>query len=295
MASSFFMILDDIATLLDDVAVMTKVAAKKTATLVGDDLAVGANQVNGVNANRELPVVMAVFWGSMINKVILVPLALLLSFFAPFLITPMLILGGIYLCFEGAEKVLHYFAHRGSAEDAEHKEQILAAVKNPDVDLVALEKSKIKGAVRTDLILSAEIIIISLGTMIEKSLTEKILALSTIAILMTVAIYGCVALIVKIDDLGFYLKKKSSKFLIKLGDVLIGTAPKLMRSLSVLGTLAMFSVGGSILVHSIHAIGDLTKNMHWSASFGVEMLAGLVAGVLAVGLWMGVVKVRKSV
>lgn len=277
--SSFFALLDDIATILDDVSLMTKVAAKKTAGVLGDDLALNAQQVSGVRANRELPVVWAVAKGSLRNKVILVPAALLISAFVPVAITPLLMVGGAYLCFEGFEKLAHAFAHRHDAE-TRHAERA-RALADPETDLVAYEREKIKGAVRTDFVLSAEIIVIALGTVAAVSLSQQILVLTGIALLMTVGVYGLVAGIVKLDDLGLYLSRKPLQLAHTLGRGIIGAAPYLMKGLSIVGTAAMFMVGGSILAHGIapvhHGIGAVT------AALGNAMPAagGLFAGILS--------------
>jgi len=209
-AGSLLALLDDIATILDDVSVMTKVAAKKTAGVLGDDLALNAQQVSGVNAERELPVVWAVAKGSFINKLILVPAALAISYFIPWLITPLLMVGGAYLCFEGAEKLAHKFLH-SKHEDAAHEKELAQAVADPNVDLVALEKDKIKGAIRTDFILSAEIIVIALGTVATASFSKQVTVVSLIALVMTIGVYGLVAGIVKLDDLGLYMMLRKGK------------------------------------------------------------------------------------
>ena len=256
--ASLLTLLDDIAMLLDDVAVLSKVAAKKTVGLLGDDLAVNAEQLSGgIRADRELPVVWAVFKGSMLNKAILVPIALLLSYFLPILIMPLLMLGGAYLCYEGFEKVWHNFTDKAAVEY--HKEQLIAALKDPNIDLKNFEKDKIKGAIRTDFILSAEIIIIALGTIADKNITTQIPVLAVIAILMTVGVYGLVAGIVKIDDGGVALIKDKStslwgEFKRGLGQFMIGFAPKLMKFLAVAGTLAMWLVGGSLITHGVHTM-----------------------------------------
>lgn len=246
-ASNLLTLIDDIAVLLDDVALMSKVAAKKTAGVLGDDLAVNAEQVSGVAAERELPVVWAVFKGSMLNKCILVPAALLISAFIPWAITPILMIGGAYLCFEGSEKVIHFFTH----SDHDHREKLLQAAHNNEVNLLEFEKKKIKGAIRTDFILSAEIIAISLGVIAGSPIFTQILTLSTVALLITFGVYGLVAGIVKLDDLGLYLKTKASALLRALGGFLLALAPKLMQFLSVAGTIAMFMVGGGILTHGL--------------------------------------------
>jgi predicted DNA repair protein MutK len=256
--SSLFALIDDIATILDDVSVMTKVAAKKTAGVLGDDLALNAQQVAGVKADRELPVVWAVAKGSTINKVILVPAALLISAFAPWAVLPLMMVGGLFLCFEGVEKLAHRFLHPGEGEA--HAAQLKRAVVDPAVDLVALEKDKIKGAVRTDFILSAEIIVITLGSVSAAPFTNQVLTLVAIAAIMTVGVYGLVAGIVKLDDLGAWLYRAQgggfAAFKRALGSGILAFAPWFMKALSVLGTAAMFLVGGGIVVHGVHAIAD---------------------------------------
>ncbi len=257
MASGLFALLDDIATLLDDVSVMTKVAAKKTAGVLGDDLALNAQQVTGVNADRELPVVWAVAKGSAINKAILVPAALAISAFAPWAVIPLLMIGGAYLCFEGVEKLAHRFLH-SKKEEQQHHAELLNAVNNLQVDMIAFEKDKIKGAVRTDFILSAEIIVITLGTVAAKPFINQVGVLVAISILMTIGVYGLVAGIVKLDDVGVYLtsgvKNGMSTISAKFGTFLLWFAPKLMKFLSVAGTAAMFLVGGGIITHNVPAI-----------------------------------------
>ena len=255
MASSLFALLDDIATLLDDVALLTKIAAQKTAGVLGDDLALNAQQVSGVAADRELPVVWAVGKGSMVNKAILVPTALLLSVTMPWLITPLLMLGGAYLCFDGFEKLAHSLVHRKSDPD-DLSDELMQAVADPSIDLVALEKDKIKGAIRTDFVLSAEIIAITLGTVQNSVWTTQLAVLAGVAIVMTVGVYGLVAGIVKIDDLGLYMsrlpiKAGGSRWKQALGLWLLDMAPWLMKTLSVVGTAAMFLVGGGILSHGL--------------------------------------------
>lgn len=247
---SLLTLLDDIASVLDDVALMSKVAAKKTAGVLGDDLALNAQQVSGVRAEREIPVVWGVAKGSFRNKLILVPAALLISSIAPWLITPLLLIGGLFLCFEGAEKVHEkFFHHASSTEQAEHKAEIEPSAE----DLSDYEQKKIKGAIRTDFILSAEIIVIALGTVQGHPFLTQVLVMSLIAILMTIGVYGLVAGIVKMDDLGFYLQRKSGGqgALGAIGDGLVAMAPKLMKILTVVGTIAMFLVGGGIVVHSL--------------------------------------------
>lgn len=242
---SLLTLLDDIASVLDDVALMSKMAARKTAGVLGDDLALNAEQVTGVSADRELPVVWAVAKGSLLNKVILVPLALLISAFAGWAITPLLMLGGAFLCYEGFEKLAHKVLH-----GKEEKHQSKAEEKVPD-DLRAYEKAKVKGAVRTDFILSAEIVAITLGTVAGAPFIQQVIVLSGIAIVMTLGVYGIVAGIVKLDDLGLWMSKKSSSLVKKLGGWIVDAAPYLMKILSVVGTAAMFMVGGGIIVHGL--------------------------------------------
>ncbi|WP_341706428.1 DUF808 domain-containing protein [Halopseudomonas sp.] len=250
MATSLLVLLDDIATVLDDVSVMTKVAAKKTAGVLGDDLALNAQQVTGVRAERELPVVWAVAKGSFRNKLILVPAALLISAIAPWAITPLLMLGGAFLCYEGAEKLAHRFLHD---VEAEHQ-QTLQALQDEQVDLVVQEKAKIAGAVRTDFILSAEIIAITLGTVAEADFVKQLVVLAGIAVVMTIGVYGLVAGIVKLDDGGLALTRKDNPFLQRLGRGVLSAAPWLMKTLSVVGTAAMFMVGGGILTHGLSVV-----------------------------------------
>jgi uncharacterized protein len=273
-------LLDDITTVLDDVAILSKVAAKKTAGVLGDDLALNAQQVAGVQANRELPVVWAVAKGSFINKLILVPAFLLISWWAPWLITPLLMLGGAYLCFEGAEKLWHKLAHR--EEHAHDKAEVKQAIENPATDMLAFEKEKIKGAIRTDFILSAEIIVIALGTMATQTIGIRIAALSAVAIGMTVGVYGLVAGIVKIDDLGLWLKQKASATAQTIGQALLTLAPWLMKALSVLGTAAMFLVGGSIVRHGLH----WQPNLEGLAGMGADGAVGLGVGAVLVVVWI---------
>ena len=281
MASSLLILLDDIATTLDDVALLTKVAAKKTAGVLGDDLALNAQQVAGVKADRELPVVWAVAKGSMINKAILVPSALLLSAFAPWSITPLLMAGGLFLCFEGFEKVAHKFFH--SQQDAEvRRAERLQARADESEDAVALEKNKIKGAVRTDFILSTEIIVITLGTVAGSVFLTQLSVLAGVAVLMTVGVYGLVAVIVKIDDLGLWLTQRpgQSGWQHALGRGLLRAAPLLMKSLAVLGTLAMFLVGGGILAHGWHSVGQWLDGMSQLAGAAAPVVSVLLSGLL---------------
>ena len=287
--TSLLALIDDIATILDDVAVMTKVAAKKTAGIVGDDLAVNAEQVTGVEADRELPVIWAVFKGSALNKTILVPAALAISALAGWLITPLLMLGGTFLCFEGVEKVLHKVLH-SKEEDEAHHQELLDAVTDDSVDLVQFEREKIKGAIRTDFILSAEIIVIALGSMQEAEMTTQVLSLVVIAVAMTVGVYGLVAGIVKLDDVGLHLSKKQGAVK-KLGDGLLWAAPWLMRLLGVVGTIAMFLVGGGILMHGIPGVEDILPHEGLGGMLASGVV-GVVAGLIAVGIVEGVKKAR---
>ena len=260
--SSLFTLIDDIASILDDVALMTKMAAKKTVGVVGDDLALNANQVTGASSDRELPIVWAVTKGSLVNKVILIPIALLLSAFLPWLIVPLLMIGGAYLCFEGVEKILHKFiAHE------EHEEKITFN-----------EATKIKGAIRTDFILSAEIIIIALGELTEASLLTRIISLSIVGIGITIFVYGLVALIVRADDFGLYLIKKGGVAK-SIGNAILVIMPKFMRSLSFIGTLAMFLVGGGIFVHNVDFIHHLLADYQLADGL-LGNVATLVVGVI---------------
>jgi predicted DNA repair protein MutK len=286
MATSLLALLDDIATILDDVSVLTKVAAKKTSGVLGDDLALNAQQVTGVTADRELPVVWAVCKGSFVNKLILVPAALAISAVAPWAVTPLLMVGGVFLCFEGFEKLAHKFLHSAAEDHAQHS-ALATAVANPAIDLVALEKGKIQGAVRTDFILSAEIIAITLGTVQNSGFTTQLAVLSSIALLMTVGVYGLVAGIVKLDDGGLYLSQQRSALQRGLGRGILAFAPKMMKTLSVVGTAAMFLVGGGILTHGWPALHHLAESITQQATAvpGLATLAPLlvdgVAGVLA--------------
>lgn len=298
MPSSFFALFDDIATLLDDIAVMSKVAAKKTAGVLGDDLALNAEQVSGIQAKRELPVVWAVAKGSLINKAILVPAGLAISAFAPWAITPLLMVGGTYLCYEGVEKLAHRYLHKPE-EDQQHHAELVRAVADPQIDMVAFEKAKIKGAIRTDFILSAEIIVISLGVVADSDFSTQVGVLSAIALIITLGVYGLVGGIVKMDDLGLRLMRTGrSRFVTAIGRGLLLFAPKLMKFLSVAGTAAMFLVGGGILVHGIgvlhhwileHATGPL--GWLWENLFNAGV--GIAAGAVALGLIEGLKRLRR--
>jgi predicted DNA repair protein MutK len=294
MSSSLLALIDDIATLLDDVSVLSKVAAQKTAGVLGDDLALNAQQVTGLSAERELPVVWAVFKGSLVNKVILVPTALAISGVAPSLVTPLLMVGGAYLCFEGVEKLAHKFLPHGDEGHA-HEAALLQALKDPAANLLALEKDKIKGAIRTDFILSAEIIAITLGTVQSSPLLTQFLVLVGIAALMTFGVYGLVAGIVKIDDMGLYLIRRPSAVaqggpLQALGRGMLRVTPWMMKTLSVVGTAAMFLVGGGILVHGVPFLHHLTNSL--PMPFVWDALIGVVVGVIALGVVLLVRKLR---
>jgi predicted DNA repair protein MutK len=294
MSSSLLALIDDIATLLDDVSVLSKVAAQKTAGVLGDDLALNAQQVTGLSAERELPVVWAVFKGSLVNKVILVPAALAISGVAPSLVTPLLMVGGAYLCFEGVEKLAHKFLPHGDEGHA-HEAELLQALKDPEANLLALEKGKIKGAIRTDFILSAEIIAITLGTVQSSPLLTQFLVLAGIALLMAFGVYGLVAGIVKIDDIGLYLIRRPSAVpqggpLQALGRGLLRITPWMMKTLSVVGTAAMFLVGGGILVHGVPFLHHLTNSL--PMPFVWDALIGVVVGVIVLGVVLLVRKLR---
>ncbi|MBO9642083.1 MAG: DUF808 domain-containing protein [Pseudacidovorax sp.] len=295
MASSLLLLLDDIATVLDDVSVLTKVAAKKTAGVLGDDLALNAQQVTGVKANRELPVVWGVAKGSLLNKAILVPAALAIASWLPWLITPLLMVGGAFLCFEGVEKLAHKFLHKG--EDAQARREHVQAMVEGGADPAQLEKDKIKGAIRTDFILSAEIIVITLGAVEGQPFLTQLTVLAAIAVLMTVGVYGLVAGIVKLDDLGLWLTRRSGALARAVGRGLVGMAPWLMKALSVLGTAAMFLVGGGILVHGVPAVAHAVEG--WAHQFGglpgtlLGLLANAAIGIVAGAVVLAVVEVAK--
>ncbi|NCA71135.1 MAG: DUF808 domain-containing protein [Sphingobacteriia bacterium] len=299
MATGLLAVLDDIATLLDDVALLTKVAARKTAGVLGDDLALNAEQVSGVRAERELPVVFAVFKGSLVNKLILVPAALLISTLAPWAVLPLLTIGGLFLCYEGAEKLLHW-RRPGQGEGAEQAHAALtAALLDPHADLARLEHDKIKGAIRTDFILSAEIVVITLGSVAATPLATQIMVVTAIALLMTFGVYGLVALIVKLDDIGLWLTRRPDPGVLwdalrRLGEWLLGLSPRLMRALSVLGMLAMFLVGGGILTHAIPALHHPIAILHEQPVIGallpllLDAAIGVIAGLLLV--WMSALR-----
>ncbi|HPA52592.1 MAG TPA: DUF808 domain-containing protein [Thermoanaerobaculia bacterium] len=312
-AASLLALLDDIATVLDDVAILTKVAAKKatavaddvavlskvaaqkTAGVLGDDLALNAEQVTGVRAERELPVVWGVFKGSLVNKAILVPAALAISAVAPWAVTPLLMVGGLYLCFEGFEKVAHKLLHR-KEEGGDRHAELAEALLRKDVDLAAIEKEKIKGAVRTDFVLSAEIITIALGIVANVPFGTRVLVLTAVGLAMTVGVYGLVAGIVKLDDLGLYLRQKEgasrlARLRRSLGGGILAAAPWLMRLLAIVGTAAMFLVGGGILVHGLPPLHHLSEGLvargGLVGGIGPGLLGGLV-GIVAGGLAVGV-------
>ena len=299
MASSLLVLLDDIATILDDVSVMTKVAAKKTAGVLGDDLALNAEQVRGVRADRELPVVWAVAKGSVRNKLILVPAALAISAFLPWLVTPLLMAGGLFLCYEGAEKLLHRFLESREGRAAHHIAHA-AALARADTERLAAEQDKIKGAVRTDFILSAEIIVIALGTVTGQPFGVRVGVLAGIAALMTVGVYGLVAGIVKLDDLGLYMSRGASAAGRAVGTAILRLAPWLMKGLAVAGTAAMFLVGGGILTHGFHAIsewiGETAADARLIPGIGAvlgaltPMLINAAVGIAAGALVVGAVK-----
>lgn len=281
MAGGIFAILDDVAVLLDDVAVMSKVAAKKTAGLLGDDLAVNAEKATGFHASRELPVIWAITKGSFINKLIILPIALLLSAYLPWLIPPILLIGGAYLCYEGAEKVYELFAGR-------HGRTVAARDTGERQELLQREAAKIKAAVRTDFILSIEIVVIALGTVMEQSLAIRVMVVSLIALLATVGVYGLVALLVRMDDAGLHLIERarssaglSARWLKALGRLLVASLPQVIRFLGVIGTIAMLLVGGGMYVHNIEAIHHLVEAFPALAG---ELLVGLAVGVVMMGL-----------
>lgn len=305
-AGSLLTLLDDIASILDDVSILTKKAAAKTAGVLGDDLALNAQQVSGVVAKRELPVVWAVAKGSFINKLILVPLALVISSFAPWAITPLLMVGGLYLCYEGVEKLHHAFQHRGKKSEQEAEKQLKELAETSPTEKVETEAEKIKGAVRTDFVLSAEIIAITLGTVADADFTRQLGVLSAISMIMTVGVYGLVAGIVKLDDLGLHLAKQPGALLRKAGAGILWAAPFLMKTLSVLGTAAMFLVGGGILTHGIpwlhHQIEEIGVSLGAMGGMGAALsgiapsllnaVCGLVAGAVAVAVVTGIKKAR---
>jgi predicted DNA repair protein MutK len=310
-ASSLLALIDDIASVLDDVALLTKAATRKTAGVLGDDLALNAQQVSGVRADRELPVVWAVAKGSLVNKAILVPAALAISALVPRAVIPLLMIGGLFLCYEGFEKLVHKFGRAHRAADASEHRDLARALADPNADLVALEKQKIKGAVRTDFILSAEIITIALGTVAAATFGTRVAVLVGIALIMTVGVYGLVAGIVKLDDAGLYLARRPSgtawdRVLRALGRGIVRGAPWLMKTLSVAGTAAMFLVGGGILTHGVpllhHLVEDFGEEAADIPGFGaivgplapmlLNAVAGVVAGAVAFAIVAGIKRLR---
>lgn len=304
--ASLLTLIDDIATVLDDVAAMTKVAARKTAGVLGDDLALNAQQVAGVRAERELPVVWAVARGSLRNKAILVPLALALSAFAPWAVMPLLMLGGVYLCLEGMEKLAHPLLH-GKEEDTAHEAELEAMLTDPAIDPLAVEAEKVKGAIRTDFVLSAEIIAITLGTVAKAAFTSQLVVLVGVALIMTVGVYGFVGLLVKLDDIGLFLLRRGGAFNSLIGRGLIQGMPWLMKTLAVIGTVAMFMVGGGIISHGWpalhHAIESVVHPLSHLPGIGalarlllpaiLDVLVGMLAGVLALAVWLGWQRLRR--
>jgi predicted DNA repair protein MutK len=285
--ASLLTVIDDIATVLDDVAVLTKLATKKTAGVLGDDLALNAEQVSGVSAQRELPVVWAVAKGSLVNKAILVPAALAISAVAPWLITPLLVVGGTYLCFEGVEKVVHKLLH--AREERQDHTRHMAALSDQNVDLVAFERDKIKGAIRTDFVLSAEIVVIALGTVAKAPLSTQLAVLVALSALMTLGVYGLVAGIVKLDDAGRHLTERGGAVAKALGSFILLAAPWLMKGLGVAGTVAMFLVGGGILTHALPSLHALTGHRVPAL---VDLVTGVIAGAVVLGAWTLLRRVR---
>jgi predicted DNA repair protein MutK len=299
--SSLLMLLDDIASVLDDVAILSKVAAKKTAGVLGDDLALNAEQVSGVKADRELPVIWAVAKGSLLNKLILVPAALLISAIAPWAVMILLMIGGAYLCYEGFEKIAHKFLHK--EDHLANKESLKQSLLKPEVNLVDFEKKKIKGAIRTDFVLSAEIIVIVLGIVQGETFITQLTVLSLLAFAFTIGVYGFVAAIVKIDDAGLYLIKSSNnqqsmidKIKNVIGQGLLAFAPRLMKTLTIVGTIAMFLVGGGILMHGIPGAESYLHQLIESINNAVvttllPMFAGGLVGIVSGGILVGLMTV----
>jgi len=293
--SSLLLLIDDIASVLDDVALMAKTAAKKVAGVIGDDLALNAEQVSGMRAEREFPVVFAVAKGSLLNKAILIPLALAINAIAPVVILPLLMIGGIYLCFEGFEKIVHSFWHHEDENETRHQE-LTQALDDLDQDIVAFEQEKIAGAIRTDFILSAEIIVITLGSIADASFIKQVLVLSGIGLVMTVGVYGLVAVIVKLDDVGLYLTKSENSGLRGIGQILLSAAPQLLKALTLIGMVAMFLVGGGIITHGLPGTHELIHELsHVISTIPVlgatlsaltptlfDGIAGLIAGGISV-------------
>jgi predicted DNA repair protein MutK len=286
MASGFFAILDDIAALMDDVAVMSKVAAKKTAGILGDDLAVNAEKASGFVSSREIPVLWSITKGSLLNKLIILPIAFLLSAFLPTAITIALLLGGLYLAYEGAEKIYHFMVPHPHSK----KEELTSA--NTESEIMAVEKERIKSAIVTDFILSVEIVIIALGTVIEKSLSTQIIVVSIIALIATVGVYGIVALIVRMDDAGYKLIENSTtkdSFKAKFGGILVAALPKVIKSLSIIGTVALLLVSGGIFTHNIHALHD---SIPFLPLIITEFLIGLIIGFICLGMVKLIMKLK---
>jgi predicted DNA repair protein MutK len=283
MPASLLALLDDISMILDDVSLLAKVA-HKTSGVVGDDVALNAQQVAGVRPDRELPVVFAVAKGSLVNKAILVPAALAISAFVPFAVTVLLMIGGAFLCFEGFEKIAHRFLH-SREEDAAHREELARGLADPAKDPRDVERDKIRGAIRTDFVLSAEIIVIALGMVAGASLLRQVIVLVGVAVLMTVGVYGLVALIVKIDDFGLYLARRPQAWARRTGEAILRAAPAFMRGLSVIGTAAMFAVGGGILVHNIAPLHEAVEHIDGGnvVALGLNILTGVIAGAIVLG------------
>jgi predicted DNA repair protein MutK len=293
MASGLLAFFDDISVILDDVAAMSKIAARKTAGIVGDDLAVNANVVVGIDPTRELPIVGKIALGSLLNKVVLIPLALALPTAA---IHPLLMVGGAFLCYEA----LHKMMHKKDSDDQAHEEELLVAVRENGNDLMKVENQKVKGAIATDAVLSAEVIAVALGAVATAPLKVKALTLGVVGLVMTVGVYGLVAIIVKVDDLGMHLGRSTgagSEFKKKLGAGLVASMPIFMKCLSVVGTVAMFTVGGGLLLHGMpllehgieavlgsHSRGLLATVVHFVTVVGIGMLAGLITMPLFQGL-----------
>jgi len=291
--ASLLTLIDNIATLLDDISVLSKVAVSKTAGVLGDDLALNAQQVHGLDADRELPVVWAVAKGSLVNKVILCPMALAVNYVAPSWVTPLLVIGGVYLCFEGVEKIFHKFLH--GPEEEKHHGELVVALADEKVDMVAFEKERIRGAVRTDFVLSAEIIVITLDLAKDSTFLTQALVLTTISMIMTVGVYGLVGGIVKLDDIGLAMSKVTGETFFSrsrrwVGGMLVQAAPKLLKLLSIVGTIAMFTVGGGIIVHGIGPLGEALHHfaehagewthLGWVIEFLVSMLSNITVGLL---------------
>ena len=298
MASSLLALLDDIATLLDDVSLLTKAAAQKTAGVLGDDLALNAQQVSGVAAERELPVVWAVAKGSLVNKAILVPAALAISAIAAWAVMALLMVGGAFLCYEAFEKVAHKFSARGRAQELEHRRELARALADDKVSVQQLERDKIRGAIRTDFVLSAEIITIALGTVAGQAFMVRLGVLAGVALVMTLGVYGIVAAIVKLDDAGVWLQRRTGAVQRAAGRLLVAGAPRLMKFLSFAGTAAMFLVGGNILTHGIAPLHQAVEGMAGSMPAGFQLLTGSVlhiaAGAVAGAIVLGGVALARA-